>query len=165
MPVDQTIDKRESPYLAAFEQRGPSAPGGPWLLETRQDAMGSFAALGFPTTHDEDWKFTSIAPLTKVRFHAATAAENGSHASIAELVSQLTKDADSLVFVNGRQAAGVSQRSGAVRIASLHDAYANASALIKAHLARYADYRRQAFVALNTAFLDNGAFVYIPDGT
>ncbi|MGH9667167.1 MAG: Fe-S cluster assembly protein SufD, partial [Bryobacteraceae bacterium] len=106
-----------------------------------------------------------VAPLTKERFRAAVAAENGSRAYIAELVCQLTKDADSLVFVNGRRAASVSPRSGAVRISSLHEAYANASALIEAHLTRYADYRRQAFVALNTAFLDNGAFVYIPDGT
>ena len=32
------------------------------------------------------------------------------------------------------------------------------------HLARHADFQNQAFVALNTAFLEDGAFIEIPRG-
>src|SRR3972149_5545018 len=36
--------------------------------------------------------------------------------------------------------------------------------LLDEHLARYADFQRDAFLALNTAFMKDGAFVYIPKG-
>jgi Fe-S cluster assembly protein SufD len=28
----------------------------------RESAIGRFAELGFPTAHDEEWRFTNIAP-------------------------------------------------------------------------------------------------------
>src|SRR5207247_3233172 len=35
---------------------------------------------------------------------------------------------------------------------------------VERRLSRYADYRNHAFIALNTAFVEDGAFVYIPSG-
>jgi Fe-S cluster assembly protein SufD len=32
----------------------------------REEARQRFADLGFPTTHDEDWRFTSVAPISKL---------------------------------------------------------------------------------------------------
>jgi Fe-S cluster assembly protein SufD len=37
--------------------------------------------------------------------------------------------------------------------------------LIEHHLTRYADYQKDAFLALNTAFIEDGAFVYVQKGT
>ena len=42
-----------------------------WLREIRRDAIGRFAALGFPTTRLEDWKYTSVAPIARIPFQAA----------------------------------------------------------------------------------------------
>jgi Fe-S cluster assembly protein SufD len=32
----------------------------------REEARQRFADVGFPTTHDEDWRFTSVAPISKL---------------------------------------------------------------------------------------------------
>ena len=34
--------------------------------QIREEARRRFADLGFPTTHDEDWRFTSVAPISKL---------------------------------------------------------------------------------------------------
>jgi Fe-S cluster assembly protein SufD len=58
------IELREdtTPYLAHFERRRAMAEPD-WLRKLRTEAMGRFSALGFPTTHDEDWKYTNVSPI------------------------------------------------------------------------------------------------------
>ena len=34
-----------------------------WVHSLRQAAMQRFAERGFPTTKDEEWRFTSVAPI------------------------------------------------------------------------------------------------------
>lgn len=165
MPVEQTVDERQAPYLAAFEERDGAAPGGEWLAVIRRAAIQNFAALGFPTTHDENWKFTSVAPLVKLSFNAPAADDRAHSDDVNPLAERLVRKQDCLVFINGRYAAGLSHiaANSKVRMLSMRDALASDSNLLKTHLARYADDRHQAFVAWNTAFLDDGAVVEIPD--
>ena len=47
---------------------------------------------------------------------------------------------------------------------NLSDAMQSTPDLVQQHLARYADYGANAFAALNTAFVHEGAFVHIPRG-
>jgi Fe-S cluster assembly protein SufD len=47
----------------------------PWLAELRDKGREQFDKLGFPTTHDEDWRFTNVAPIARTRWNAA--ASNG----------------------------------------------------------------------------------------
>src|ERR1700752_5119321 len=42
-----------------------------WLRELREAAFARFCAVGFPTPHDEDWRFTNIAPLARIPFWLA----------------------------------------------------------------------------------------------
>jgi Fe-S cluster assembly protein SufD len=51
-----------------------------------------------------------------------------------------------------------------VKAGSLATALNSDSALVEPHLARHAGYQDHSFVALNTAFLQDGAFVSIPNG-
>jgi Fe-S cluster assembly protein SufD len=37
----------------------------PWLEELRDKAREQFEKLGYPTTHDEDWRFTNVAPIAR----------------------------------------------------------------------------------------------------
>src|SRR6185312_4294693 len=39
-----------------------------WLHQLRAEGWGLFDAAGFPTVHDEDWRFTSLAPLARTQF-------------------------------------------------------------------------------------------------
>ena len=49
--------------------------------------------------------------------------------------------------------------------ASLATALASGSPLLEQHLARHAPYEQHAFVALNTAFMEDGAYIEIPKDT
>jgi Fe-S cluster assembly protein SufD len=123
--------------FAAFEKRvGDRGP----LHKLRQAAIERFAALGFPTLEDEDWRFTNLAPLAKVPFELADAST-----------------AHPVVEYDGALPAGVV-------VGTLAEALAKHPELVEPHLAKYADYEEHAFRALNTAFLHDGAFVYLPPG-
>jgi len=39
-----------------------------FLEHLRGDARQRFSELGYPTTHDEDWRFTSVAPIARATF-------------------------------------------------------------------------------------------------
>jgi Fe-S cluster assembly protein SufD len=52
-------------WLAAFTRQSPAAP---WLQDLREAAFQRFASLGFPTTHDEEWRFTNVAPIARATF-------------------------------------------------------------------------------------------------
>ena len=41
-----------------------------WLRELRARGAERFAAVGFPTTRDEDWKYTSAAPIAELDVRA-----------------------------------------------------------------------------------------------
>ncbi len=124
--------------------------------------MDRFAEIGFPTVRDEEWRFTNIAPLLQVPFRPAATFD----LAAADL-DRLTFDigpATRLVFINGRYAAHLSKiSSNGATVTSLADALkANAESL-RTHLGRHAA-TDHAFVALNTAFLEDGAVVMIGRG-
>lgn len=130
-------------YLAAFSGFERAHAGDPAaLVKLRQEAMERFAALGFPTTDDEEWRFTPLAPLTRTAFELPT-----------------PNDA-----VAGRSRFVAPALPAGVVVCPLAEALAKYPEQVLAHLARYAEYEEQPFVALNTAFLHDGLFVYLPAG-
>ena len=64
------IAKTENNYQAAFGAVRESSPTVPWLELVRSSAMERFEQLGFPTVHDEEWKYTNLASLAKQEFCA-----------------------------------------------------------------------------------------------
>jgi Fe-S cluster assembly protein SufD len=73
----------------------------PWLRTLREDAFARFAETGFPTTHDEDWRFTNVAPITRTQFRLP--GKTFVQLPPAELNSwNIEGSAARLVFVNGR---------------------------------------------------------------
>ncbi|MGB6054986.1 MAG: Fe-S cluster assembly protein SufD, partial [Burkholderiaceae bacterium] len=59
MKNPETIER----MLADHARVAASLPGAglPWLAQQREAALARFARSGFPTTHDEDWKYTSVS--------------------------------------------------------------------------------------------------------
>jgi Fe-S cluster assembly protein SufD len=49
------------------------APAEPWIQALREAAFERFVQLGFPTTHEEDWRFTNVAPIARTRFRVIAA--------------------------------------------------------------------------------------------
>src|SRR3989475_3195175 len=165
--MTQAPDVKER-YVADFEAFARNgASGAPeWLREIREGAIARFAELGFPTMKQEEWRFTSVAPIAETPFQAARG-----HAS--RLPSPATLDTLSLgvgprvVFVDGRHAPTLStpgDLAGGVRAGSLAAALRTDAGgeLARVHLGRHARWRDSAFAALNTAFLADGAFVHVP---
>jgi Fe-S cluster assembly protein SufD len=123
-------------YLSDFEglERQPAAPA---LQRLRKTAISRFAELGFPGPRDEEWRFTPLAPLVQTAFRLPPA-----DAPIQLAVSRPLPDG--------------------VIVCSLAEALQQYPQLVEPHLARHADFKRNAFAALNTAFLRDGLFVYVP---
>ena len=56
-------------YLKLFAELAKwSAHEPAWLRSLREDAFARFCEIGFPTTKDEDWRFTNVSPISKHRF-------------------------------------------------------------------------------------------------
>ena len=55
--------KSENSYQTAFRNVRELAPTVPWLELVRSSAMDRFEQLGFPSVHEEDWKYTNLAGL------------------------------------------------------------------------------------------------------
>jgi Fe-S cluster assembly protein SufD len=52
-------------WLDEFTRQSPAEP---WLQELRERAFARFSELGFPTTRDEEWRFTNVAPIARAAF-------------------------------------------------------------------------------------------------
>lgn len=139
-----------------------------WLAPMRKAGLASFADQGFPTLHDEDWRFTNVAPIAKLNFQlAGQVAVNGAESKVLtdSVFAQLP--GHRLVFVNGFFSAKLSSLkpvSGGVRIENLSAALAKDSALIEKHLGKYAHTANNSFAAMNQAFFSDGAFIFVPQG-
>ncbi|OLD73679.1 MAG: Fe-S cluster assembly protein SufD [Chloroflexi bacterium 13_1_20CM_66_33] len=153
--------------FAAFARNG--ASGAPqWLRELREGAIARFAELGFPTMKQEEWRFTSVAPITDQRFVLAHAPRSPLPAP-SDIERLCLGVGPRVVFVDGRHAPALSTSAdvtGGVRAGSLAAAFRDkvGGGLAREHLARHAPWHDSAFAALNTAFLADGAFVHVPAG-
>ena len=140
----------------------------PLLGPLRFEAIDHFAAAGFPTTKDEEWAFTNIAPLTRINFKlAAFKPKSGPTPTAPDIVRSFLYGLNGLVFVDGVVHDLDLQLNGlpdGVRVESLGDAIHDASQVLDAHLCQAATTEDEAFTALNTAFLQDGAVVYLPRG-
>lgn len=136
------------------------------LLPIRKEAISSFGKLGFPTTRDEEWKYTNIAPLVQIPFKPATPGKIGLTSETLTHLPFGNLPPAHLVFVNGHCAQHLSSSTGTedMELRSLASALDRHPQLLEPHLGRHAGYQDHAFVALNTAFMSDGAFLYVPSG-
>jgi Fe-S cluster assembly protein SufD len=155
-------------YLESFSDFQKTAPGRDlaWLRKLREDAFARFCDVGFPTTHDEDWRFINVSAIAKTPFRLAA---GGSELSTNNDPRPwlLPGAACQLVFVDGhfsRELSSLGDMPAGVRVNGLAAELSTNPASLELHLGRYLDTQRDAFAALNTAFLADGAFVHIRKG-
>jgi Fe-S cluster assembly protein SufD len=159
-------------YLSAFKScQKNGAGGGPaWLKELRESAIASFGQLGFPTTRDEDWKYTNVDPIVSTIFERGRHSAKDASAIEAEDIFALSftePKSNRLVFINGAYAPELSslrELPRGARVESFADALRADDEVLHDHLSRYVRYRQRSFVALNTAFVEDGALVVVPGG-
>jgi Fe-S cluster assembly protein SufD len=167
--VTTTAIQNVESYLDSFTEFQKLAAGRnlPWLQKLRTDAFARFCETGFPTTHDEDWRFTNVAAVARTQFALAQRGET--HRSESALESwRVEGAAGQLVFINGqfvRELSTFGSLPAGIAISGLKEQIARSPKAVQAHLGRYLDTRRDPFSALNTAFMEDGAYVYVPRGT
>jgi Fe-S cluster assembly protein SufD len=133
-----------------------------WRGAQRRAAIESFATMGFPTTHNEDWHFTSVAPVLERTYRPLTTASTALSArDIARF--QFDGEWQTVVFLNGHFVPHLSQvvadagfYAGPLSEALRDDSRAR---IAEHHVGTLADARTHAFTALNTAFAGDGAFI------
>ncbi len=169
-PLDaRDVKDRYVADFRAFAENGAGAAPA-WLKEMREGAIARFAELGFPTTKQEEWRFTSVAPVAETRFALAPPAPDAARPEALQPFLLGAVEGPRVVFVDGRYAPGLSAIAGlprGVQVGGLSAALraGPSGELAQRHLARYARWQHSAFAALNTAFLADGAFIYIPADT
>ena len=150
-------------YAGQFAAWSRAVPLPASLADLRRDAFNTFEQLGFPTTRLEEWRFTNVALIAEVPFVVPEGDPSLSRESLEELHLPRLGGAE-LVFVNGRLAPGLSSTTGlpdGVRVVGLAEAITGE---VAGRVGQLASVGGQAFTALNTAFLGDGAVVEVDDG-
>ncbi|SVA90929.1 uncharacterized protein METZ01_LOCUS143783, partial [marine metagenome] len=166
-------ENRYAAYFMDFEALKKD-PTPLWLRRLRMQALDRFENLGIPITRElqfpekEDWLFTNLAPIAKIPFSRAPAL-NTLGVNRDNLIPYTFGDASwtELVFVNGIYAESLSTTHsypGGVTIQPISNAITDDNEALQGHLAKYADHEKAGLTALNTAFLNDGVFIQVPEG-
>ena len=164
------IAAQVEPYVARFKvfSQTAVAENPPWIRQIRKSAIARFAELGFPTTGQEEWKFTNIAPLLKIPFQPIeTPSRQLGRKDVAPFLFG-NPEGCRMVFVDGHFAPHLSSflddGGTGLQLGSLRAMLETNPREMEKHLAHYANFDTNAFTALNTAFFQDGAFVSVLAG-
>lgn len=153
--------------LAARERLNLPGAGIDWVEAMRRDNARRFKELGLPTVRDEDWKYTSLKPITKKAF-APSADRKDERARLRIQAFDIPElDTHRLVLVDGHYTPELSSSGDlgeGVRAGSLARAINEEPDLVRPWLGRLAAEPEHGFRALNSAFLQDGLFLYVPEG-
>lgn len=157
-------------YVQEFGVRNgtATAEGPDWLEPVRRAAIDRFAATGFPTARDEEWRFTPVGPIAQGTWRQASGAVRGvTRDQLAPFIFG-HPEWTTLVFVDGGYAEALSSVGTlppGVRVGSLAEALRANGAMLEKHLARHAPIDASPFTALSTAFMRDGGFLHVPANT
>ena len=143
--------------------------GPAWLQDLRKKGFDNFSRLGFPTARrgNEAWKYTNVVPIARAEFSLPEPDDPGAlGCGNSPLYSLDQEDWNTLVFLDGKYSSPMSvvHEPDGVIVSNLVNAVASNSAIVRQHLAALASVEEDGFTALNTAFIGDGALVYIPPG-
>ena len=138
------------------------------LNRNRDEAADSFARIGFPAKGSEDYRYADIEGVFRNKLAKQFGGQKVSfnvreifHCDVPDLETNL------LLLVNGRyynNDGGLKRLPGGIVAGSLAQAADEMPEIVQEHYGRYAGGSGDGLVALNTAFAQDGIFVYVPDG-
>src|SRR4051812_32239769 len=137
-----------------------------WWLDRKRAAYERFAALPMPKRTNEGWRFSNLSTVTLEGFNAAPGACRFEQMAHRELGVQ---GEGHLVFANNRLVASQPLAAAAAQQGIIFETIQNAlvkhADLVKTHLlAQPSKLGSDKFAALHEAFLEDGAFIYVPRG-
>ena len=147
--------------------QGLAGHGVPWVRQARQAALERFAARGFPTRKDEEWKYTNVSALNKRAALVPDSIPPDPSPEAALYVRTLSQAGTHLmVFVNGHYAPRLSTVGGlpaGVRLESLADMLDDTAGQLQPFFAT--EHEHTVFASLNTAYATDGAVLFLAPGT
>src|SRR6476661_4589026 len=168
--MTQLIEEKNV-HLSNFERFEKEANGDgnaiAWLDELRKAGMSRFDLVGFPAANDEHWRHTNLKPIVGTKFELAGNDVNDAAIGAAQEYGFGRDAVSELVFVNGHYNAQLSKLGKLPRgvvVKSLSLALASEGERIQQHLGQTADIESNPFVALNTGFVRDGAYLFFPRG-
>lgn len=163
---------KETIYKADFQRSLEGAKQPEWLKDLRIKAFAYFTENGFPGVTNEDWKYTNTAPLAKENFETVgentiLTEDNDGLIDAQFSAFYVESKASQLVFVNGKfnaKLSDVSALSGKAIVLTFAEALNDEklAEIIEAKLAKSVGCDFNGFAALNTAFVEDGVFLYVP---
>ena len=155
-------------YQALREQLAGGSPA--WLNDLRDAAWERFDSAGFPTARrgNEPWKYTNVRPIAQGRFDSPARGKDPMELLLAAGNSVPSTGFEpewlSLIFVDGKPVVTPGTRPGIVgTLAPTLTEGGDDPTGTRENLGSHATIAEDAFVALNTAFLNDGAYVRLPD--
>ena len=153
-----------SHYLAEYD-RFRDALAASWPAQRRTDALEYLKTHGFPTRRTEQWKYTDVSPITRRKFTLGKLPAAHIDDALVEKLRFSRLNCHELVFINGSFSSELSRTpdlpSGAT-VRALQSGGDGNAALLERYFGD--EDIGHAFTALNTAFLNDGVLVHVPDG-
>jgi Fe-S cluster assembly protein SufD len=165
--LDKMVSKKElSAQLEKFELFEKETAQPSWLAPLRKAGMARFAAAGFPTLQQEDWRFTNVSPIAKLPFRPVF--QSGTSTLSQDQLSAFPfakLPGTRLVFLNGHYQPSLSVvAADGAEVHSLAAGLAANEAALRQHLSSSSVGEDNSFSALNSAFFQDGAFIHIKAG-
>ncbi len=131
----------------------------------RRQGISRLEEIGFPTLKTEEWKYTNILPIIKTNFEPVTWKSKANFDLSKNFLTDL--DSESIVFYNGtlqENNSVLSDLPEGMIIDSLQNAVKKHPDLVQKHLGKYLK-MDSGFDAINSAYLKDGIFIYLPKNT
>jgi len=135
------------------------------LQQQRLSAIEGLQKTGFPTTRQENWKYTDVRPIAGKTYVDSNRIPEKFTAELLDSLRLHELDCHELVFINGRYSAEHSRLQAlpdGVVIQDLASALNNHQQLIAEYISDFTTAEDNGFTALNTAFIRDGAFIWLP---
>ena len=147
-------------------KRHDSSNGRAWLGQVREAAMNRFANLGWPSTRDEEWRYTNLKPLIETDFSANETSDSIPTPDTLQPFA-IGPTSAQLVFVDGCFCPELSQTTKlptGIYVGNLNQALNDRGDLVRSHFEKSLRDSSDALSALNAALVKGGAFIHIENG-
>jgi Fe-S cluster assembly protein SufD len=152
-------------YIDQFTRVKNQLPGGDlaWLKQKREDALSRFALMGFPTIHQETWKYTNVKNLEKKLFQFTP--EQKTVIDSEQLRPFLLGDDwPRIIFVDGffkPELSKLTSLPAKITVASLAQVLKQDPLLVQNYLGYLSGEIQHSFAALNLALMADGAYIHM----
>ena len=126
-----------------------------WLVEQRKDALERFIKLGFPDNKIEEWKYTNIKKIVNREYKISKNKEEID-------ISNFTDYEPRIILINGVLSEDISILPEEIEIMPLIEAIERD--VIGREIFEDNRMNEDSFWAMNTAFMDAGIYLKVPDG-